>query len=189
MRQFTAIIATAALVLLAAACSSPSSTNVSDSGSTASPTSSQSDVAYSQCMRSHGVPNYPDPASGGALPKTSAQSLGVSTSRYRAAEAACHHVLPTSGESLSQQAQQCSLTGDCPSSLVQRMLAGGRIFAHCMRTHAVPNWPDPSVDSQGRPFFDVSAAGLTHSETHSQQMTSTADECGRVPGSLPLPMG
>lgn len=189
MKQFTAIIATAALALLAAACSSPSSTNVGGSGSTASPTSSTSTVAYSQCMRSHGVPSYPDPGSGGALPKTSAQLLGVSSSTYQAAENACHHMLPTSTESLSQQAQQCSLTGDCPSSLVQQMLAGGRIFARCMRSHGVPNWPDPSVDSQGRPFFHVSAAGLTHNETHSQQMTSRANECGRVPGSLPLPMG
>jgi hypothetical protein len=190
MKQFTAIIATGALVLLAAACSGrPSSANVSGPGSTARPANSSSAVAYSQCMRSHGVPSYPDPGSDGALPKTSAQSLGVSNSTYQTAENACHRVLPASGESLPQQARQCSLTGDCPPSLVQHMLAGGRIFARCMRSHAVPNWPDPSVDSQGRPFFNVSAAGLTHSETHSQQMTSKAEKCWRVPGSLSLPMG
>jgi hypothetical protein len=53
-------------------------------------------VAYSACMRSHGVPNYPDPGSDGNLPKGNAQAFGVSNSQYQAAERACRHLLPNS---------------------------------------------------------------------------------------------
>src|ERR1700758_2993593 len=125
VRIAAAILATAALPLLAAACSSsPSSTSSPSSSSTGSSpnatspaaaagaTSSASTVAYSQCMRAHGVPKYPDPASGGQLPKGDAQHFGVSQSQYQAAQNACQHVLPTGG-SFDEQAHQCIEAGDC----------------------------------------------------------------------------
>jgi hypothetical protein len=30
-----------------------------------------------------------------------------------------------------------------------------RRFSRCMRSHGVPNWPDPTVDSEGRPGFNL----------------------------------
>ncbi len=79
-----AVVATAVLAL--AACSSggsPSSTGGSPhaGGSTSSPSA----VAYSACMRSHGVPNFPDPDSKGMPGQADPQHLGVSSSRYQAA--------------------------------------------------------------------------------------------------------
>ena len=53
-------------------------------------------VAYSACVRSHGVPNYPDPGSDGNLPKGSVQAFGVSNSQHQAAQRACRHLLPNS---------------------------------------------------------------------------------------------
>src|ERR1700683_3556785 len=103
-RTATAVIATVVLVLLAACSGSPSSTGsggLSAGGSAGSPSA----IAYSACMRSQGVPNYPDPDSSGQLPKGDAQQFGVSTSRYQAAQQACQHLLPT-GESLHQQEYQ-----------------------------------------------------------------------------------
>jgi hypothetical protein len=140
-------------------------------------------------MRAHGVPAYPDPGSDGSLPKTSAQQVGVSSTQFQAAENSCQHLLPSSGESFQQQARQCSLTGDCAPALVQRMLTAGRTFAECMRAHGVPNWPDPILDSEGRPYFPVSAHGLTRAQTHSARMTATASECERLSGNAPVPMG
>jgi len=67
-----------------------------------------------------------------------------------------------------------------------------RSFARCMRSHGVPNWPDPTIDSQGRPFFDVSRAGLSHAYTHSPLVESKDRECGRQVGGsagVPVPMG
>ncbi len=28
-----------------------------------------------------------------------------------------------------------------------------------MRSHGVPNWPDPTIDSQGRPLFNIAVPG------------------------------
>jgi hypothetical protein len=179
-RIAAAIIATAALALPAAACSSPSSTG---SGGSAN---SSSAVSFARCMRSHGTPSFPDPSSGGALPKTSPQRLGVSSSQLNAAHRACQHLLP-SAESVQQQTQQCMLTGDCPRALVRQILTAELKFARCMRSHGVPNWPDPSIDSEGRPEFNVSARGIN--PHHSPQINSKIGECGRLTGNPPVPMG
>jgi hypothetical protein len=130
-------------------------------------------------MRSHGVPGYPDPASGGVLPKTSAQQLGVSSSQYQAAQRSCQHLLPTTG-SFQQQSRQCLSAGDCPPSLVQQMLNADRNFARCMRSHGVPNWPDPTTGSQGAPGFNLVPVGITHAETHSPPIETKLAECQRL---------
>ncbi len=182
-RTVAAIIATATLVLLAAGCGgSPSSAGSGGSPNAAGSMNSPSAVAYSACMRSHGVPNFPDPNSSGTLPKTSAQQLGVSSSQLQAAQRACQHLLPATGGSFDQQVRQCYLAGNCPQTLVQQMLTVGRKFAQCMRSHGVPNWPDPTLDSHGRPFFNLSSQGMTRSEWHSAQMRAKGEECGRVAG-------
>ena len=100
-------------------------------------------VAYSQCMRSHGLPNFPDPASG-VPPKVTAQELGVSSSRLQVAQGACQHLLPATGGSLTASSlQQCYLAGVCPQALVQQALSAGREFAQCMRSHGAPTGPTP----------------------------------------------
>lgn len=174
MKPVPMLIAAAGLALLAAACSgSPTSATA------AGATQTSSAVAYSHCMRSHGVPGFPDPASNGAIPKTSAQEFGVSDSRFQAALSACQHLLPAATSS-RQQAQQCMQVGVCPQALVQRMLTADRSFARCMRSHGVPNWPDPTVDSEGRPVFNLVPVGITHSQTHSPPISNTLVECGRL---------
>jgi hypothetical protein len=180
-RIAVAIVATAALALLAAACSSPSSTAAGGSPSAGDSSSSPSAVSYSNCMRSHGVPNYPDP-SGGQLPKGGAQAFGVSTNVFTAAQSACHSLLPNAG-SFQEQASQCSLAGDCPPAVVAQMMAIDRKFAQCMRTHGVPNWPDPIIDNlSGIPTFRLSKVGITHTQSHSAPMSNTIAECQRLEG-------
>jgi hypothetical protein len=182
-RTAAAIIVAAVLVLLAAACSgSPSSAGLGGSSNAGGSTNSPSAVGYSHCMRSHGVLSYPDPNSSGTLPKVSAQRLGVSTSQLQAAQSACQQLLPNTGGSFDQQVRQCYLAGNCPQALVQQMLTVGRKFARCMRNHGVPNWSDPTLDSQGRPFFNLSSQGITRSESHSAQMRAKGEECSRVAG-------
>jgi hypothetical protein len=189
-RIAAAVIAAAALVLLAAACGgSPSSIGDTPNGSGSA--TSTSAVAYSHCIRSHGVPNYPDPSSGGQLPKGSAEQFGVSNSRLQTARRACQHMYPSNGGSF-QQLMLCENTGDCPQAVVQHALTEMRSFARCMRSHGVPNWPDPTIDSQGRPFFNVSGAGLSHAYTHSPLIESKDRQCGRQVGGsagVPVPMG
>jgi hypothetical protein len=150
-RTAAAITATAGLALLAAACGGrPSSTGSGGSSHPAGSASSLSAVAYSRCMRSRGVPNFPDPSSGGGIPKQTAQQLGVSSSQLQAAQNACQHLLPNTGN-----------IDDDPAALHQwwsQMLH----FARCMHAHGVPNWPDPSPYPQDpvRPTFNLHAAGI-----------------------------
>jgi hypothetical protein len=183
VRTTAAAIATAALALLAAACSGSPSPSASSGGSpnAAGSSGSPSAVAYSACMRSHGVPNYPDPDSSGQLPKTDAQILGVSSTQYQAAQQACQPLLPTHG-SLQQQEYQCMQNNDCPPTLVQQMMTGDIKLARCMRSHGVPNFPDPTNGGSSGPVFNITQAGISDAASHSSQFETKLTECGRLAG-------
>jgi hypothetical protein len=174
-RTATAIIATAALAMLTAACSgSPSSAGSGSSPSAGGSSSSPSAVDYSACMRSHGVPNFPDPNGSGEIPKVTAQQLGVSSSQYQTAQTACAHLLPNSGE--VSQAE------------IQQMMSGMRGFAQCMRSHGVSNWPDPSTDRAGYPIFYLQ----NKIDENSPQIVTTIHTCQPLlpqGGSLSIPGG
>jgi hypothetical protein len=180
-----AVVATAVLCL--SACSGAAS-SAGGSPSAGGSSGSQSAIGFSHCMRAHRLPSYPDPDSSGNLPKTDAQQLGVSTSQYDAARQACRHLLP-SGGSLQEREDRCIQNSDCPQALVQRMLVADRKFAQCMRSHGVPNFPDPTADSDG-PVFDISKAGISDAESHTHQFEATLDECERlVGGNAPYQFG
>jgi hypothetical protein len=153
-RPAAAIIATAGLALLAACSgSSPAGSGGSqDAGGPAtSPAANSLKVlAFSRCVRAHGVPSYPDPDSSGGIVKETAQQLGVSDARLQAALNACQHLLPNTGN-----------VDDNPAELNQwwsQMLR----FARCMHSRGVPNWPDPSPypPDPARPTFNLHAAGI-----------------------------
>jgi hypothetical protein len=110
-RTAAAVIATAVLVLLAAACGGSGSSAGSDGAANAGvSTTSASAVAYSACMRSHGVPNYPDPDSSGQLPKPDAHHLGVSSTQLQATQQACQHLPPNTGREINAgSVQQCMM--------------------------------------------------------------------------------
>ena len=119
-RTAAAIIATAGVVLLAAACSGSNAPGVASAGSSSaggssSPSSSASNstLAFSQCMRSHAVPNFPDPDSSGEIPKETAQQLGVGSSQFQAAQNDCEQLLAnSSGETQAQVQQEMSAGAD-----------------------------------------------------------------------------
>ena len=132
-----ALIAVGALV---AGCggggSNPGVANVSTSSTSRSHSSSASTynqaLAYAKCVRTHGVPLWPDPDSSGRFDKSklSPHQLGVSMAKAGAAQHACRALLPT--YSASEQPQ---------------LLAQALTFSRCMRAHGSTNFPDP--DSSG----------------------------------------
>jgi len=191
-RTAATVIATAIVPLLVAACGSGSGPSSAGSGGTRNArasTASPSAVAYSYCMRSHGVPRFPDPPSNGGLAKGSAQELGVTGSQFQAAQRACQHLIPATGGSAQQQEQQCFVAHDCSPAVVHRLMNVMLRFAVCMRSHGVPKFPDPTTDSQGQPFFDVSAQGISDRASHSPQFTNKLNECQRRTGNFPFSMG
>ena len=175
---------TAVLAMLAAACGggTTSSTGSGGSRSAGGSSGSQSAVAFSACMRSRGVPNFPDPDADGRPLEVDAAQLGVSDGLYQTAEHACLHLLPTGG-SLQQLTHQCLLYGACPQSLVAPLMTLERKYAQCMRSHGVPNWPDPSISPKGgRPVFDLGAAGIDTQSTDAPQFISKDRKCRRLAG-------
>src|SRR5258707_11317961 len=98
--------ALAGAALLAAACSGGSPKPSAGAGS---PGGSErtSALAYSQCMRAHGIKNFPDPSAGGGINISGGQgtSLDPASPQFQAADKTCKSLMPGSALSPAQQAQ------------------------------------------------------------------------------------
>jgi hypothetical protein len=156
------VVAVAAFSLLAAGCGgdggSPGVASV-DSSTTASEASTQNGpVAFSRCMRAHGLPGFPDPESSGEIPKPQVVAAAkANPSKFTTAQAGCNHLLPNGSLGPQQTVQQRATR-----------LADGLSFARCMRNHGVVRFPDPTaqgelsvelVQAQG---IDVHSAAVLH---------------------------
>jgi hypothetical protein len=128
-RPVALVGALAAAALLAAACGGGSGPLVS-----AQQTNYQKALAYSQCMRAHGEPGFPDPQSNGNLlidgPKDH-----LNGALMNSANKACQHLMP--------KAQPLT------ASQQQKITAQALKFVSCMRAHGLSAFPDPQVDSGG----------------------------------------
>ncbi len=163
-----------ATALPAAACSSgsPSSAGASGSPQAGGSANSSSGLAYSRCVRAHGVPGFPDPGSSGQLSKQAVVSAlrGVSNSRAEAATGACARLNPAGQENpiLTAQDQQDYLRA-----------------AACMRSHGIANFPDPAFSGGGVHFPIPSSI-----DTTSRQFTQAAQICTKlIPAGLPHSSG
>ena len=121
-------------------------------------------------MRSHGVAAFPDPGSGGQIQKitNAAQQLGVSDSRFNAAGTACQALWPYQAPTQAQQRQQ---------------LSDDLKLARCMRSHGLPDFPDPTVAATGQVEFVISShAGF---DPYSAPVKAKAVACERALGGGP----
>lgn len=167
MNHSTRVIAASALALLAAACSgslsSPGSGSSPGAGGSGNPQRASSQLlAFAQCMRSHGLPSFPDPASDDKLPD--AHHLGVSDSRYQRAMTACRHLLPSGGSGPDRSQLQQQLTAMLP-------------FSRCMRSHGYPTGPTPPFTPTplvSRPWFLMSSAEMASTAAVSIRYRSRA---------------
>jgi hypothetical protein len=91
-------------------------------------------LKYSQCMRSHGVVNFPDPNSGGGINLSSGTGIDPDSPQFQAAGKACRQYFPAPHLSQAQIAHQ-------EQSLLK--------FAACMRKNGAPNYPDPKFAANG----------------------------------------
>lgn len=138
-----------------------------------SPQQYQQALAYSKCMRSHGVRNFPDPnASGGIQINGSASNGGNASNglnpgspQFTSANNACQHLLPNGGQPTPQQQQAAQ----------QNALK----MAQCMRTHGVPNFPDPQFVSGGVRISIKAGSGV---DPGSPEFQKAQEECGMPRG-------
>jgi len=142
-----------------------SSANVSGSAKSGSSGSSAQLLAFAQCMRTRGLPNFPDPTSSSKSPD--AQMLGVSPSLYQTAEDACKHLLPNGGQPTQTASPQ----------LLSEVLD----FARCMRTHGLPNWPDPTPAPPGSTVpYVFNLMHVQGFDPRSAQVEAASSECLRL---------
>jgi hypothetical protein len=86
---------------------------------------------YAACVRQHGLPSFPDPipgANGGPREPVDAPLIPDSII------SACSSI----GERLPPEAG--------PTPAPPDVFAGWLAFAACMRSHGLPDWPDPEAD-------------------------------------------
>ncbi len=124
-------------------------------------------VAYANCMRAHGVSGYPDPKVSVHGNEVSVAVAAKPGPHFNSAQQACRKLLPSGGPS-SQSAPQLSSE---EQSQVLKLIV-------CMRSHGVPNLPDPTFSGGG--------AHLPESvNTHSPVFKSAEQACqSLIPPSL-----
>jgi hypothetical protein len=124
-------------------------------------------------MRSHGVPDFPDPAGSGGIPKPAVVSAfkHVGNSEAEAAQNDCRHLLPPGG-SLSGQAYR-PVTAEDQQDYLQA--------AACMRSHGITNFPDPTF-SDGSVNLHIPS----NVDTNSTQFNHARQICQKlIPRGLP----
>ena len=97
----------------------------------------QKALAYAQCMRAHGEPSYPDPTSNGGF-IIDGQKDHLNGALMHSANEACQHLLPKTPAMTAAQQRQVT--------------AEALKYVACMRTHGIPDMPDPVVNAQGVEF-------------------------------------
>ncbi len=99
-------------------------------------------IAFSACMRSHGVANFPDPkistSAGGTSVKVAihVDPLQGNNPKFKSAQQVCSKLLPNGGVPTRSALS--------PAEQTQYLKA-----AACIRSHGVPNFPDPTFSGGG----------------------------------------
>jgi hypothetical protein len=123
---------------------------------TSAGTSQAGAAAFAQCVRSHGVPDFPDPQNGHFLISGADQN----NPHFNSAVKACQHLMGPGG-----------ISGGGSNNT--QLLA----FAHCMQSHGVPQFPDPTANG---------GIGLPQGvDPNSPQFQKAWRECqSKLPGAL-----
>jgi hypothetical protein len=135
----TALVVVAIVALVSAGCSNPAGPSASSDVGNATDVHAQA-VKFAECMRSHGVREFPDPdASGTFTIETIANGTSIDTNSpaFQQAITACKDLEPAgfTGATRTPEQQQAALK-----------------FAQCIRDNGVNDFPDPAADG---PLIDT----------------------------------
>jgi hypothetical protein len=94
-------------------------------------------LRFSECMRSHGVPSFPDPSAGGGIHIPAGSGISPFSPSFKAAQSVCSKLLPGGGPGNQHAtAKQIEMT---------------RQISECMRQHGVTGFPDPTFTPPSSP--------------------------------------
>jgi len=160
------VAALAGAAWLLAACGSPSP------GATGSPALHRA-LAYAQCMRTHGEPDWPDPASNGAF---SAGQIDLNAPAFATASNACQQLAGSASFQLSEAQEQ-------------QILNAALRAARCMRAHGITAYPDPGLQDIEANAANIgwrtslAGTGITRAEVESPFFQAASKACGMGGGS------
>jgi hypothetical protein len=93
-----------------------------------------SPLKEAQCMRSHGVPNFPDPRPGG--PSVIPNWINPQAPAFKSAQKACAQFVGGGGSpAVGSESERLALLS----------------LAKCMRSHGFPGFPDPTTSPPPAP--------------------------------------
>ena len=166
-RLIAALVVAAAVVAgITTACSSSSSSSHASAQPSGHASSSGGSLAFSACMRSHGVPNFPDPTSvsnGNSVELQQGSGIDPNSQQYQSAMHACQSLLPAG-----------KVNGGSVSPTVRTEYLR---YAACMRSHGIPNYPDPTFNGNSVNLGNLSALGI---DPNSPQYQSASNACASL---------
>jgi hypothetical protein len=157
-------LAVAALAVLAGCSSGSNGPQVASLGGTTTTTAAavpsgdsaaQAALQYAACMRSHGVPTFPDPqVSSGRISIRIDKNSGLdpNSAVFRAAQQACQKYMKGGSAPGAQHVD--------PTRIAR--------WAACMRSHGLPHFPDPTVDG-GALKLNLTGSGISPNDKTFQE--------------------
>ncbi len=124
------------------------------------------DFKYAECLRSNGLPDFPDPSSNGTFHITSSSGAVPGSPQFQAAQKACRKFTPNGGAPPSP-AQQA------------KVLAQSLQYAECMRSHGITDFPDPQ-SSNGRVGFSITASPGSDLNPNNPQFQAAQNSCEKL---------
>jgi hypothetical protein len=132
-------------------------------------------LRFIDCLRTHGEPNMPDPDISGnhvSINITASSGVNPNSPQFAAAYNACKHLLPNGGVSKGN-----TITSADQADYLQA--------AACMRSHGIPNFPDPTFANNSVEFN-----ARTPIDANSLQYKSALGTCQKlIPAGLPYSSG
>jgi hypothetical protein len=119
-------------------------------------------VAFSQCLRAHGLPNFPDPNAQGQV---TVNGIDPSSTRFLDAQKACAKYAPNGGKPPTPAEQQ-------------RVLAHALKVSRCMRAHGITDFPDPTVQPGGEIGITIRAGPGSDLDPRSPVFQAAQRACG-----------
>jgi hypothetical protein len=151
-----AVAAVAVVALIGAGCSS-------ESADEKTPTARQGAAKFSECMREHGIRDFPDPNGSGELTidaVANGSSVDTSSAAFTKAVGACKDLKPPgfTGHKRSAEEQKPALA-----------------FAQCIRANGVRDFPDPAPNA---PLVDTNRIPSAATSSGMAILNAAMHKCG-----------
>lgn len=187
MLKRIALIAVGGLLIAACGSTGKPQSPASNAQSSASNGYSQG-LQFAQCMRAHGVPNFPDPSASGRgfrIRVGPGSGINPGSPAFQSAQTSCKHLLPGGGPGSGR-----------PSAQAHAQLLE---ISECMRRHGISSFPDPQTGSPpsnpagysaiiGRNGYFLAIPSSIDTNSPAFKQAAAACKFGG-PGAKPAPVG